>query len=230
MNMRSARAVLAILPFFLAACGGGSSETGGEAADASSGGAADIADSGAFSEMALGSEDATVTVIEYASVTCPHCATFHATVFPEIKENYIDTGKVRFIFREFPTPPANLSFAGSMMARCAADKGGPDAYFLIIKALFANQREWVLGDSPRDELLKIGAQAGMGEEDFNACVNNQELLDFLNKRISEGSEKYDINSTPSFVIDGQRRQFATFDDVSKALDEAIAKAEAEAGE
>lgn len=185
---------------------------------------------GALSDMAVGSPDAPITVVEYASVTCPHCATFHQEVYPSIKEQYIETGKVRFIFREFPTAPANLSVAGSMLARCAADKGGNDAYFVVLNALFATQRTWIYGESPRDELLKIAAQAGMGAEEFDACVKRQELLDYLNENIKEGSDKYGIASTPSFVLNGQVRHFSTFEDFSKALDEALEKADASSGE
>lgn len=211
----------------LASCGGASSESSaapaGEAAVEKSG-------EGALSDMAVGSPDAPITVVEYASVTCPHCATFHQEVYPSIKEQYIETGKVRFIFREFPTAPANLSVAGSMLARCAADKGGNDAYFVVLNALFATQRTWIYGESPRDELLKIAAQAGMGAEEFDACVKRQELLDYLNENIKEGSDKYSIASTPSFVLNGQVRHFSTFEDFSKALDEALEKADASSGE
>lgn len=218
----------AVLAASLAACGGANSESGAQSSPDAAG-ATEKSGTGALSDMALGDPDAPVTVIEYASVTCPACAAFHEQVFPAIKEKYIDTGKVRFVFREFPTSPANLSMAGSMMARCAADKGGIDAYFLILGSLFKTQRVWIYGESPRDELLKIAAQAGMGEADFDACVKRQELLDFLNENINEGSEKYDVNSTPSFILDGQKRQFSSLEVFSEALDAAIAKAEA-AGE
>jgi protein-disulfide isomerase len=222
-----------------AACGGANSDAGPAAAEGSAAPANSVekVGEGALSDMALGDKDAKVTVIEYASVTCPHCATFHEDIFPEIKEDYIDTGKVRFIFREFPTSPANLSIAGSMLARCAADKRGDNAYFLVLDTLFKNQgnpyqenKGWIYGDAPREELLKIAAQAGMSAEDFDACMQRQELLDFLNANIKEGSEKYGISSTPSFVVNGQTRHFNTAEEMSKALDEALAKAEAPAGE
>lgn len=220
------------LAFALAACGGANSNSTSETTETGETETKTAetevkAGTGALSDMTLGSEDAPVTVIEYASVTCPHCATFHETVFPEIKEKYVDTGKVRFIFREFPTSPANLSIAGSMLARCAADKGGTDAYFLVLDALFKTQRAWIGSATPRAELLKIAGQANMNEEEFDACVKRQELLDFLNENINEGSEKYNISSTPSFVVNGQTRHFATVEDFSKALDEALEKAENE---
>lgn len=220
------------------ACGGANSETGkaAEAAKTPSN-SVEKTGEGALSDMALGNKDAKVIVIEYASVTCPHCAVFNEDVFPSIKKDYIDTGKIRYIFREFPTSPANLSVAGSMLARCAADKGGDNAYFTILDTLFKTQgnpyqedKGWIYGDAPRDELLKIAAQAGMSAEDFDNCMKRQELLDFLNANIKEGSEKYGVNSTPTFVINGQTRHFSTADDMSKALDEALEKADAPAGE
>ncbi len=222
-----------------AACGGANSEegqAGEESAAEAPVNSFEKTGEGALSDMALGDKDAAVVVIEYASVTCPHCATFHEDIFPEIKEDYIDTGKIRYIFREFPTAPANLSVAGSMLARCAAEERGDDAYFLVLDALFKNQgnpyqenKGWIYGDNPRQELLKIASQAGMSAEDFDACMKRQELLDFLNANIKEGSEKYGVNSTPSFVLNGQTRHFSTAEDFSEALDEALAKTDA-AGE
>ncbi len=205
----------------LAACGGASSDNAAPVDDAATG--VENAGDGALADMALGNTDATVTVIEYASVTCPHCATFHETIFPSIKENYIDTGKVRFIFREFPTAPAELSVVGSMLARCAADKGGRDAYFLVIDSLFKTQKTWIFGDNPRAELIKVANQAGMDEAAFDACVKREELLELINKNISEGRDKYAVNSTPSFVINGNLRHFSNYEDFAAALDETLEK-------
>ena len=211
----------------LAACGGASSD---EPADGASTGAdtgSEVIDdsvTGALAEMTLGSPDAKVTVIEYASVTCPHCATFHETIYPSIKAEYIDTGKVRFVFREFPTSPANLSIAGSMLARCAADKGGKDAYFLVLDSLFKTQRTWAYGGEPRPELVKIAAQAGMSEDELDECINRQELLDLINENVNVGRDKYDIRSTPSFVVNGTKRNFSKWDEISDTLDEALEKA------
>lgn len=208
----------------LAACGQGSSNGG---SGANSNGGSEVADdtkTGALAEMSLGSEDAPVTVIEYASVTCPACAAFHENVFPEIKENYIDTGKVRFIFREFPTAPAELSVVGSMLARCAAEKGGDEAYFLVLDSLFKTQQKWIYGDT-RDELMKITSQAGLDGTAFDDCVRRQELVDLINETVAEGRDRYDVNSTPSFIVDGALRHFSNADAMAKALDEAIEKAE-----
>ncbi len=207
----------------LAACNGAATDD--PAGDnAASEDVIDTSATGAMAEMSLGDEEATVTVIEYASVTCPHCATFHENIYPSIKEKYVDTGKVRFVFREFPTSPANLSIAGSMLARCAADKGGNNAYFLVLDSLFKTQRTWAYGSDPRGELIKIAAQAGMSEEELDTCITRQELLDFINENVDYGREKYDIRSTPSFVVNGSVRHFSTLDEFSAALDEALEKA------
>ncbi len=214
--------VTAAMTLLLVACGGASSD---ESTVANTGAdPVENAGVGALADMAVGDIDATVTVIEYASVTCPHCATFHETIFPTIKENYVDTGKIRFIFREFPTAPAELSVVGSMLARCAADKGGNNAYFLVIDSLFKTQRTWIYGDSPRAELIKVAAQAGMDEAAFDACVRRQELVDLINKNVTEGSDRYNVNSTPSFIINGDLRHFSNAEDFSAALDEALEKA------
>lgn len=205
----------------LAACG-----QDGAGGSAGGNGGADVIDdtvTGALAEMSLGSADAPLTIIEYASVTCPHCATFHEAVFPEIKEKYIDTGKVRFVFREFPTAPAELSVVGSMLARCAADKGGDDAFFLVLGSLFKTQQKWIYGDT-RDELMKIGAQAGLDEAAFDACVRRQELIDLINTNVAGAKDRYDVNSTPSFVLNGSLRHFSNADAMSEAIDEALEKA------
>lgn len=220
-TIRPTYLAISALALGLAACGGASSDEPKASADKEQ---IDNTVSGALGEMGLGDIDAPVTVIEYASVTCPHCASFHETIFPSVKENYIDTGKVRFIFREFPTAPAELSVVGSMLARCAADKGGSEAYFLIIGSLFKTQRSWIYGDSPRDELIKIVSQAGMSEDDFDRCVKRKELLDIINENINTAQQKYNVNATPSFIIDGQLRSISSVDAFAEALDAALENA------
>ena len=207
----------------LAACGQETSDGGPGASTNGGEDTVDAAKTGALGDMSIGSDDAPITVVEFASVTCPHCATFHETVFPEIKEKYVDTGKVRFVFREFPTAPADRSVVGSMLARCAADKGGDEAYFLVLGSLFKTQQKWIYGDT-RNELLKISAQAGLDEEAFDNCVRRQELIDLINANVSDARDRYDVNSTPSFVVDGTLRHFSNAEDMSKAIDEALEKA------
>src|SRR5262245_46064913 len=127
-------------------------------------------ETGPLGDMALGDEKAPVTIIEYASMTCPHCAAFHATTYPELKKRYIHTGKVRFIFREFPLD--QLALAAFLIARCA----GPDKYFPMIDTLFQQQKEWLV-QKPLAPLLAIAKQAGMSEQAFNECLQNQKLID-----------------------------------------------------
>src|SRR5688500_5063056 len=119
----------------------------------------------ALGEMALGPEDAKVTVIEYASATCPHCAAFHKDTFGALKTEYIDTGKIRFLFREFPHNDAAL--AAFMLARCAPK----DKYFALMDIFFATQPQWT--QSPREGLLNIARQAGFSEESFNKCMKDE---------------------------------------------------------
>ncbi len=215
-------AVFAACALALTACSGASSDDTATKDDAEK---ITNTNTGALAEMVMGNPDATVTVIEYASVTCPHCASFHQGIFPTIKENYIDTGKIKFIFREFPTAPVELSVAGSMLARCAADKGGEDAYFLVLDSLFKTQRAWAASSSPRDHLLKIATQAGMDEAAFDVCVRREELLDFINETVTHGRDKYDVKSTPSFILNGTLRHFASADDFSAAIDKELEKSE-----
>jgi protein-disulfide isomerase len=156
---------------------------------------AELMTPGPLGEMALGDEKAPVTIIEYASLTCPHCATFHQTTFPELKKRYIDTGKVRFIFREFPLD--QLAAAGFMLARCA----GPDKYFPMIDTLFAQQQTWVV-QRPLQPLLSIAKQAGFTEQSFNECLKDQKILDGI-EDVRQRAMKLNVQSTPSFFINGK---------------------------
>jgi len=143
-----------------------------------------------------GDANAPVTIVEYASMTCPHCAHFHETTYPELKKKYIDTGKVRFIFREFPLDP--LAAAGSMLARCA----GQDKYFPLIDALFAQQKDWVV-QKPLAPMLAIAKQAGFTQETFDKCLANQRMLDGIEATRQRAATKFNVNSTPTFFINGK---------------------------
>ena len=164
---------------------------------------------GPLGEMALGDEKAPVTIIEYASMTCPHCAAFHATTFPELKKRYIDTGKVRFIFREFPLD--QLALAAFLLARCA----GPDKYFPMIDTLFQQQREWVT-QKPLGPLMAIAKQAGMSETAFNECLQNQKLVDGI-EDVRQRAMKLKVESTPSFFINGKQMRVFSIEDFEKAI-------------
>jgi protein-disulfide isomerase len=166
---------------------------------------------GPLPDMALGDEKAPVTIVEYASMTCPHCAAFHETIYPELKKRYIDTGKVRFIFREFPLD--QLAAAGFMLARCA----GPDKYFPLIETLFAQQREWVV-QRPLVPLLAIARQAGFTEQTFNECLKNQQVLDGIEATRKKATEKFAVQSTPTFFINGKQfRGVISIDEIDKQV-------------
>ncbi len=170
---------------------------------------------GPLGEQSQGKDDAPVTVIEYASMTCPHCAHFHETVFPELKKAYIDTGKVRFIFREFPLDP--LAAAGFMLARC----GDKDKYFPMIDTLFAQQKDWVV-QKPLQPLLAIAKQAGFTQESFDKCLADQKVLDGLEEVRSRAAQKFQVTSTPTFFVNGKiLRGAPTMEELSKQIDPLI---------
>jgi protein-disulfide isomerase len=166
---------------------------------------------GPLEDIALGEANAPVTIIEYASMTCPHCARFEETTWPELKKQYIDTGKVRYIFREFPLDP--LAAAGAMLARC----GGKDKYFAIIEVLFKQQKDWVV-QKPIPPLLAIAKQLGFTEESFNQCLSNQKLLEDIEAMRERAASKFQVNSTPTFFVNGQPLRGAMeIDDMAKAI-------------
>ena len=158
---------------------------------------ADLAQASPLGDIVLGSPDAPVTIVEYASMTCPHCAQFQAKTFPKLKERYIDTGKVRYIFREFPLDP--LAAGAFMLARCA-DK---DKYLSIIDLFFGTQREWVV-PNPLQPMFNIAKQAGYNEETFNACLKNQQILDGIQNVRDHAAKVLNVESTPTFFINGKR--------------------------
>ena len=158
----------------------------------------DLAQEGPLKDMVLGQADAPVTIIEYASMSCPHCRTFHANILPAIKEKYIETGKVRLVFREFPLEPR--AFAASMLARCADER----FYFPMTDVLFQQQEAWSRAEDPRPVLLQIAKLAGFTQETFEACLKNQELLDKINTVRNKASQSYGVSGTPTFFINGTR--------------------------
>lgn len=187
---------------------------------------ASIAPGGALAEMAMGDENAPVTVIEYASLTCNHCAHWHEEVFPTVKRDYIDTGKVRLILREYPTIPGHpaliaRSYAGTMLARCAADEGGPKAYFDIMGALFADQTNWAFGDNPRGALVEIAENAGLGEAGFDACIQREALKDHIDRNIAVAADEYGVNSTPSFIVNGEVVKIRNAEEAAEVFDAAL---------
>lgn len=169
----------------LAACGQGGGAGGEVAAD----------------DMVMGKADAPVTVIEYASVTCSHCANFNATVFPAFKAKYIDTGQVKYVLREFLTPPVPVAAAGFLLARCA----GPDKYFGVVDAMFHNQMEFFQSDA-RAALFRIGQSAGLTDAQITACISDEARLEAMQKRMQKAIDEEDIQATPTFIVGGQKLQ------------------------
>lgn len=150
----------------------------------------------AVGEMALGSEEAPVTVIEYASMTCPHCATFHAETYKGFKEKYVDTGKVRFVFREFPLD--RLALRAAMLARCS----GEDRFFPMLDVLFSQQKSWSRAESPMAALARIGRLGGVSQQRFDACMADEQLLNIVLQNRMTGENEHQVGSTPTFIING----------------------------
>lgn len=150
--------------------------------------------------MTMGKADAPVHVEEYASTTCSHCGRFALDVFPAFKAKYIDTGKVKYTFHEFLTPPEAIAAAGFLTARCA----GPDKYFSVIDALFHSQEEMFRTGDARGTLLKVAQSAGMTEAQFNACVSDEKAATALSARVEKAIKDRNVNSTPTFFVNGKK--------------------------
>jgi protein-disulfide isomerase len=166
-------------------------------------------------DVVLGDPNSPVTLIEYASMSCGHCSEFHRTVFPKIKSDYIDTNKIRYIFREFPLDIK--AAAGSMLARCVG-KDDPKKYHAVVDLLFATQNDWVLKDTS-EQLKKLSKQTGMSDEAFNACLGNQSMLDAIKQGQDQAYEKFKVDSTPTFFVNGTKlKGGATYEDFKKLID------------
>lgn len=153
-------------------------------------------------EMSVGKADAPITIVEYASLTCPHCATFHETTYPELKKKYVDTGKARFIFREFPLDL--LAAGGFMLARCSQrETKNSDSFFGMIELLFRTQRQWAV-EKPLGPLFDVVKQTGFTQQSFNACLADQELLNGIQSVRDNASQKLGVTSTPTFFVNGKK--------------------------
>ncbi len=167
-------------------------------------------------DMVLGKADAPVTVIEYASLTCPHCAHFHEAVWPQLKSQYIDTGKVRFIYRDFPLDEAAARAA--QLARC---NGTPESFFGFLDILFPQQQVWATQQF-KQNLQVIARMGGIGEEQFLACMNNQPLLDSIVKARLDGVEKFKVSGTPTLIVNDRNIGSPTaFEAVRDAIEAAL---------
>jgi protein-disulfide isomerase len=184
-------------------------------ADAMAQSAADVSKPVSLPDMALGPANAKVTITEFASMTCPHCAAFNAEVFPKIKAEYIDTGKIRYVFREFPLDIK--AAAGSMLARCIA-KDDAGKYFAVIDLLFKQQLEWA-GPKTTETLTRIGKQAGLSQQQVEDCLKDQALLDKIAADQKYAAEVLKVDSTPTFFVNGEKIKGETsFEEFQKKID------------
>jgi len=167
----------------------------------------------------MGDPNATVTLLEYASMTCPHCKAFHEKIMPELKKKYIDTGKVKYILRPFPFDRDRRGEAAFMLAKCAPNNN----YYAMIDELFATQQVWGGRGNPVPELVRISKLAGMSESDFKACLSNQELLTQIIDGRNLAVSKFKVKSTPTVFINNERHTRPnTIENLSSALDGALA--------
>ncbi|MDU8942444.1 DsbA family protein [Ovoidimarina sediminis] len=175
-------------------------------------------DTSMVAEMTLGNPDAPVTVVEYASFTCPHCGAFHANEFKRMKAEYIDTGKINFIYREVYFDRYGL-WAG-MLARC----GGEERYFGIADLLYQNQREWLASGDPAGiagELRRLGRTAGLEEEAITACLSDADMAQAMVAVYQENATADDVSSTPSFLINGEKVSGNNYPEVKRLIDAAL---------
>lgn len=170
----------------------------------------------ALKDRIMGDPNAPVEIIEYSSLTCPHCQNFHLNVLPALKKKYIDTGKVKLIYRDFPFDRFGLMAA--VLARCAP----PNRYFQFLDVLFQNQERWSKDPNPGAALVRIGKLGGLSENDFQACMSNKQLVDGLIQMRLDANKRFDVTATPTFVINGDKRvvgfqSFEVFDDLLEKL-------------
>jgi protein-disulfide isomerase len=176
---------------------------------------ADLMKPDAQPDLALGDDKAPVTIVEYASMTCPHCAHFEEVTFRDIKKRYIDTGKVRFILRDFPLD--NLAGAAFVLAHCAA-KDDKNKYYSMVETLFRQQTTWAV-EKPVPPLMAIAKQAGLSEQDFNACLTNQKAWDAMESVRQRAMKEFKVESTPTFFVNGTKVTGAlAIEDFAKVID------------
>jgi protein-disulfide isomerase len=162
-------------------------------------------------DRVLGNPDAPVTIIEYASMTCPHCASFSTETMPKLKSEFIDKGQVRYVFRPFPLD--RLALRASLMADCVPG----DGYFAVLDKLFATQKDWTQAANPLDALRQIGKDAGIEESKIDACMTDEKTIDRIAAGYKEAVDVYGVNSTPSFLINGKKYAGALpFDDLTSS--------------
>lgn len=167
---------------------------------------------GPLGDRAIGNPNAPVTVIEYASLTCPHCRKFHAEVFPRVKSAYIDTGKVRYIVREFPI--GRTAGAAAIINRCAPE----EMYFFLLDAFLSRQAEWVTQEVRRDAIYGVAKSSGMSRETFDKCLSNQTIIEGLTE-VKQRGRQFGVFGTPTFFVNGKKAQGAvTFDEMKSLIE------------
>ncbi len=157
---------------------------------------------GELPDTFLGKKDAPVTIVEYSSMTCSHCADYHRDVFPDLKKKYIDTGKVKYIVREFPFD--NVAAAAFMLTRCV----DPSKRYDLINVFYKHQNDWAFGDSPIDDLKRFSKQAGFTDESFDKCLNDEKLLKSMQDDRERAYGEFSIHATPTFFVNGKRMKGA----------------------
>lgn len=166
----------------------------------------------AYEERVMGKADAPVTILEFSSLTCPHCAEFHKTVLPQVKKDYIDTGKAKLVFTDFPLDP--LATAAAMIGRCVPET----TYFRFLETLFANQDTWARSQKPLDALTGYARLAGLPPEQVTACLQSQEMLNGINAAKQQAAQQYGVQGTPTLVVNG--KVLPAYTDLPAALAEA----------
>ncbi len=171
----------------------------------------------ALKDRVLGDPKAPIEIIEYSSLTCPHCRHFHIDILPDLKKNYLDTGRAKLVYRDIAFD--QLGLMAAIMARCAP----PSRYFQFLDVLFQNQEKWTQNADPVRALARIGSLGGLSEADFRACTENRTIVDGVLQTRLEAGKRYQVNSTPSFIINGEKRivgsqPYKVFDDLLKKLE------------
>ena len=172
-------------------------------------------------DLVMGEKDAPITIIEYASMTCAACGFFHNVVLPDIKKNYVDTGKVRFVFREYPLD--NSALQAAMMARCTGEAN----YYNAIDRLFKSQQDWINYNSTRattGNLQDIGEEFGLSDDQFDACMEDESLQLRITAKSSQGQARYKITGTPGVVINGELLGGFDYKSISERLDQLLLQA------
>jgi protein-disulfide isomerase len=163
---------------------------------------AELLKPGPLGDKIIGSPSAPITVVQYASLTCHHCMNFHVETWPAFREKYVDSGRVRFVVREFPLDP--LAMAGFMLARCSGD----DKWYNVLDALYRTQETWAHAPNPEIALAQTMQQTGMGKDKFEACLRDETLFSALKDVRDRASKVFKVNSTPTFFIKGKEARGA----------------------